>query len=58
MASEIAHQRRRFLGRAAMTIAAAPLGVLGSAAAGSDKPSTPLTAREHTSFGSAQSDRR
>ena len=55
MASEIDHQRRRFLGCAAATIAAARLGVLGSAEA---QPSTTATAElvpqrrsTHTSLG-------
>lgn len=51
MDSEIDPQRRRFLGSAAMTIAAAGLGALGGADAGSAKPPNPLTHGARTSFG-------
>ena len=37
MSEEIKHDRRRFLGTAAMTIAAAELGMIGSADAQSSK---------------------
>ncbi len=41
MSEEINHDRRRFLGPAAMMIAAAPLGIIGSAQAQSSK-TTPV----------------
>jgi pimeloyl-ACP methyl ester carboxylesterase len=53
---QIDHYRRRFFGTAAITIAAAQLGMIGSAAAQFDKAkSAPLPAIKpgtHTSFGS------
>jgi pimeloyl-ACP methyl ester carboxylesterase len=51
MASEIDHPRRRFLGSAAMTIAAAGLGALRAAEAGYGKRPTALTVGAHASFG-------
>ena len=50
MSDEIAYDRRRFLGTAAMTIAATQLGVIGSAGAQSAK-TQPANARSNTSFG-------
>jgi pimeloyl-ACP methyl ester carboxylesterase len=51
MAAEIDHQRRRFLGGAAMTIAAAGLGVLGRAEARSGGAPGQLGERAHAPFG-------
>jgi pimeloyl-ACP methyl ester carboxylesterase len=55
MAEEINHQRRRFLGTAAMTIAAAQLGITGSAheQSGKTKPADQLAIQSGTnsSFG-------
>jgi pimeloyl-ACP methyl ester carboxylesterase len=52
---EIDHHRRRFFGTAAMTIAAAQLGMIGSAAAQSGKAKSAgvpaIKAGTHTSFG-------
>jgi pimeloyl-ACP methyl ester carboxylesterase len=52
---EIDHHRRRFFGTAAMTIAAAQLGMIGSAAAQSGKTKSAgvpaIKAGTHTSFG-------
>jgi pimeloyl-ACP methyl ester carboxylesterase len=54
-ADEIDHHRRRFFGTAAMTIAAAQLGMIGSAAAQSGKAKSAgvpaIKAGTHTSFG-------
>jgi pimeloyl-ACP methyl ester carboxylesterase len=56
MSDQINHRRRRFLGTAAVTIAAAELGMIGSAAAQSGKASsadaTTMEPRLATSFGS------
>src|ERR1700730_6531546 len=56
MSEEIRYDRRRFLGTAAMTIAAAQLGMIGSAAAQSGKPNPPpvraIKPGTNTSFGS------
>jgi hypothetical protein len=55
MAEEINHKRRRFIGAAAMTVAAAQLGIVGSAQAQSggttsaDLPA--IKPGTHTSFG-------
>jgi pimeloyl-ACP methyl ester carboxylesterase len=55
MSEEIDHDRRRFLGTAAMTLAAAELGLIGSAAARQEKKKpagiTSIRARTNTSFG-------
>jgi len=56
MSQDINHDRRRFLGTAAMTVAAAQLGMIGFSAAQSSKPK-PATVPAikpgtHTSFGS------
>jgi hypothetical protein len=56
---EIDHHRRRFFGTAAMTIAAAQLGMIGSAAAQSGKARSAgvpaIKAGTHTSFGAVRS---
>jgi pimeloyl-ACP methyl ester carboxylesterase len=56
MSDEITHDRRRFLGTAAMTIAATQLGLIGSAKAQTSetKPAKPPTIKPgtNTSFGS------
>ena len=56
MSKEINHNRRRFLGTAAMTMAAAQLGMIGSAVAQSSKVNpagaTPSQPGTTTSFGS------
>ena len=61
MSEEINHHRRRFFGAAAMTIAAAQLGMIGSADAQSSKtkPADLPTIKPgtNTSFGSAEADR-
>ena len=58
MAEDISCDRRRFLGTAAMTMAAARLGMIGAAGAQSTKPkpSDPTTIEPgaHTSFGALQ----
>ena len=46
MSEEINHHRRRFLGTAAMTIAAAQLGMIGSANAQSGKTKPADAARD------------
>src|SRR5918998_672727 len=53
MVKEINHQRRRFLGTAAVTIAAARLGLTGSADAQSNNPAKvlPIKPEASTSFG-------
>jgi pimeloyl-ACP methyl ester carboxylesterase len=52
MSEEINHDRRRFFGTVAMTIAAAQFGMIGSAAAQSSKTSVPaIKPGTHTSFG-------
>ena len=55
MAEEINYQRRRFIGAAAMTVAAAQLGIVGSAQAqsGGTTPADPPAIKPgtHTSFG-------
>jgi pimeloyl-ACP methyl ester carboxylesterase len=55
MVKEINHQRRRFIGTAAMTVAAAQLGIVGSAQAqsGGTPPADPPAIKPgtHTSFG-------
>jgi pimeloyl-ACP methyl ester carboxylesterase len=55
MSEEIDHDRRRFLGTAAMTLAAAELGLIGSAAARQEKKKpagiTSIRPRTSTSFG-------
>jgi pimeloyl-ACP methyl ester carboxylesterase len=55
MSKEINHNRRRFLGTAAMTVAAARLGMIGSAVAQPSKVNparaTPVPPRTTTSFG-------
>jgi pimeloyl-ACP methyl ester carboxylesterase len=53
MAKEINHHRRRFLGTAAMTIAAARLGLIASADAQSNSPAKvlPIKPEASTSFG-------
>src|SRR5918998_1986515 len=53
MVKEINHQRRRFLGTAAVTIAAARLGLTGSADAQSNNPAKvlPIKPGASTSFG-------
>jgi pimeloyl-ACP methyl ester carboxylesterase len=55
MPEEIDHDRRRFLGTAAMTLAAAELGLIGSAAARQEKKKpagiTSIRSRTNTSFG-------
>jgi pimeloyl-ACP methyl ester carboxylesterase len=55
MAEEINHKRRRFIGAAAMTVAAAQLGIVGSAQAqsGGTTPADPRPIKPgtHTSFG-------
>jgi pimeloyl-ACP methyl ester carboxylesterase len=53
MTKEINHQRRHFLGTAAMTIAAARLGLIGSADAQSNNPAKglPIKPVASTSFG-------
>jgi pimeloyl-ACP methyl ester carboxylesterase len=53
MSEEIKYDRRRFLGTAAMTIAAAQLGMIGSAKAQSSKTKLPaIKPGTNTSFGS------
>ena len=56
MPEEIRYDRRRFLGTAAMTIAAAQFGMIGSAAAQTSKPNPatvpPIKPGRNTSFGS------
>jgi pimeloyl-ACP methyl ester carboxylesterase len=58
MSKEIKHNRRRFLGTAAMTLAAAQFGMFGSAEAQSGKAETadvpPIKPGTNTSFGSLQ----
>jgi pimeloyl-ACP methyl ester carboxylesterase len=50
---DVDHQRRRFFGSAAMTIAAAQCGMIGSANAQTKPPALPaIKPRAHTSFGS------
>ena len=49
-ADEIDHRRRRFLGAAAMTIAAAQLGLIGSADAQDSTQSPPTKPGTNTSF--------
>ncbi|HXO26724.1 MAG TPA: alpha/beta hydrolase [Thermoanaerobaculia bacterium] len=55
MSEKIDHDRRRFLGTAAMTLAAAELGLIGSAAARQEKKKpagiTSIRSRTNTSFG-------
>src|SRR2546421_4506466 len=55
MAEEINHQRRRFISTAAMTVAAAQLGMMGSAQAQSSEPThvdlPPLKPGTNTPFG-------
>jgi len=53
MSDKINHGRRRFLRAAAMTVAAAKLGAIGSADAQSGKPATPAPGKRgaHTSLG-------
>jgi pimeloyl-ACP methyl ester carboxylesterase len=52
MSEEINHHRRRFFGTAAMTVAAAQLGMIGSAAAQPGKTKLPaIKPGTHTSFG-------
>jgi pimeloyl-ACP methyl ester carboxylesterase len=52
MPEEIDHHRRRFFGAAAMTVAAAQLGMIGSAAAQPSKTKLPaIKPGTHTSFG-------
>ncbi len=62
MSDEINPDRRRFLGRAAMGIAAAQLGLIGSvkAQSGGKPPSTlpPIKPGTNTSFGFPEADRR
>src|SRR6266849_6457640 len=53
MSEEIDHDRRRFLGTAAMTIAAAQLGMIGSANAQSSKTAQLPVEGELPSLGSA-----
>ncbi len=59
---EINHSRRRFVGAAAVAVAAAQLDLVGAANAQADTPkSTPLPAVKpgtNTSFGSPEADRR
>jgi len=51
MSEQINHYRRRFLGAAALIFTAAPLGLTGSAAAQSDKPTpAPLKPETNKSF--------
>jgi alpha/beta hydrolase fold len=56
MSEEINHNRRRFLRNAAMTVAAAELGIVGSVQAESSKAKPadvpPITPGRHTSFAS------
>jgi hypothetical protein len=58
MAEDISCDRRRFLGTAAMTMAAARLGLIGAAGAQSTKPkpsdATTIGPGAHTSFGALQ----
>ena len=58
MAEDISYDRRRFLGTAAMTMAAARLGLIGAADAqpSETKPADPPTIKPgtHTSFGALQ----
>ena len=55
MSEEITYDRRRFLGNAAMTVAAAQLGMMGSAKAQSSKKKPAdlptITPGTNTSFG-------
>jgi nitrous oxide reductase len=51
ISEEINHYRRRFFGTAAMTIAAAQLGLIGSAAAQSSKTVPAIKPGTNTSFG-------
>jgi pimeloyl-ACP methyl ester carboxylesterase len=51
MSEEIKHDRRRFLRNTAMTIAAAELGIIGSAEA-QTSTLTPIKRETHTAFGS------
>src|ERR1700724_2608398 len=58
MSEKIDHDRRRFLGTAAMTLAAAELGLIGSAAARQEKKKpagiTSIRSRTNTSFGALE----
>jgi hypothetical protein len=51
MSDHINHDRRRFFGIAAMTIAAAQFGMIGSAKAQSAKDATAIRPGTNTSFG-------